>query len=228
MKNLFIFLFLISSTTKTIIEYKDLKFDNPILTIIDGFHGALDGRTIQQCMDTLRFLSNLQHGKIKHNNKPSENKQIANYRTYKLDEETVYLQTLILKEEELTKNNAPKDLEDYKKIAKCLQEMKDEFWRFSEPMMNKANMAKAANLALIKEWTKKQDRLDSHLLKWGCDDEKKNLDELSSKNFSIFCNDLKHFMIDLMRSLPKAREDFKKHCLQEEDWKKFDSIFEKK
>ncbi len=96
------------------------------------------------------------------------------------------------------------------KYNKCLHEIKEEFLKFTAPLLSEAEVTRNTTLLIVKEWCKKADREKSIMLNWGKADHEKLLFASSARTFRRFCRDLKNFLHDLMFNCPKGRELFKK------------------
>ena len=194
---------------------KFIKLTHWAIDLVDGIPGALDENAMLDSLKTRNYINKLLRG-------TPDPKTKTFKKDYTLDGKGVSLDDMVKLEEEAFKKGEQLS-EAYKE---CLAKMKHDFKVFTKPLLDDAEEAKETNMKLIKEWTKLAGREESLLLHWGKIDEEATLKAASAKEFRKFCVDLKEFLHDLMYSCPKARMQFKKAFLPEDEWDKFDKAFE--
>lgn len=197
---------------------KFIKLHHWAINLVDGIPGAIDENAILDSLKTRNYINKMLKG-------TPDAKTKTYLKDYELDGKKVALNDLVKLEEEAIKRSphSPAHSESFKE---CLAKIKLDFKIFTQPLLEEAEEARDINMKLIKEWAKIAGREESMLLHWGAVDEEATLKAASAKEFHDFSVDLKEFLHDLMYSCPKARTQFKKAFLPENEWDKFDKAFE--
>jgi hypothetical protein len=197
---------------------KFIKLHHWAITLVDGIPGAIDENAILDSLKTRNFINKMLKG-------TPDAKTKTYLKDYELDGKKVSLNDLVKIEEEAVKRS-PQNPAHTEAFKECLAAVKLDFKLFTKPLLEEAEEAKDINMKLVKEWAKTAGREESMLLHWGAVDEEATLKATSAKEFHAFAVDLKEFLHDLMYSCPKAREQFKKAFLPENEWTNFDKAFE--
>ncbi len=186
-------------------------FSGKLLSMVDGIPGFMDATSFDKCYGVWQMLHKLQHKAEK----------------FELDGKKVALKDLVLFERQLQTDNVPASDSRWAAFNKTLFAMKDALSVFTEPLLIQASssIVKATNQKLMAEWIKDQKLEHTLLTKWGEPDQKETLYKTSALDFNKFCNDLKHFLFDIMYNCPKARQQFKELCIKKEHWEQFDKAF---
>lgn len=199
---------------------------SPLLGLIDGLSFGINANHIKMMLMVHRELKKIMFGEA-----DKTGALIGRY-TFNGSQHSIRSLVLLetLKEEEYRNSHAAlsldaankqkiADLESgYKKFKKELEAslltIKKDFEQKVAPFEKNARGAKEQMLVLIAESCQKHGHPDSYLLKWADTQEGNEMvyvrDHLHSfKEFDQFCSDLLNFLEDLMRSCPKAWNQFK-------------------
>lgn len=181
--------------------------ENEVLHIVDGNPLAINGTTIGMM---LHLRSEL--GKRRQGAKGTDGKLTGMY-TYEGVKHT--LKSLIELEDQLLNNPTAENQKKLQDLHVYFNgAIKDEFLKLVAPFLDDARGAKDQMVRLITEWAQKTKRMNSHLLAWSQTKEgnestaiKENIPTI--RRFDEFCSDLVNFLESLMRSCPKACQQFK-------------------
>lgn len=176
---------------------------NPALELTDGKNPGMNGDACIDCLQVRNLINELVLGK-----KDSATKTYI--KQYDLNGKKVSLHDLVIIEQSgQLKAGTP----EYQAFQACLNEMKEVFVAFTEPLLGQAELMRNTTIELVKEWCIKSGNPNSILRSWGSVDEKKLLQDATATQFQQFCLDLKTFLHDLMFNCPKGRELFKSERL---------------
>lgn len=184
-----------------------IVLENEVLHIVDGNALAINGTTIGMMLHLRSEVSKRRFGA-----KGADGKLVGMY-TFAGQKHT--MQSLIELESEYTANPTAENQKKAAELHDFFQNtIKDEFIALMSPFLDDARGAKPQMVKLITEWATKANRLSSQLLAWSHTKEgsetvavKENIKTI--KAFEIFCVDLVNFLESLMRSCPRACQQFK-------------------
>lgn len=174
---------------------------DPAIGWIDGVHGAMDAEVMRDCLDVRRIINNIFHGE--------KNLTTGLYeKRYSLEghSEKVALNDLVHLELDYQKQGISLTDKRFRGLYACLSKIKEDFLERTKVLLESANETMSVNMRIVKEWTAKAQRTNSHLLLWGTENELEVLMQLNAQETKLFFLDLQNFMKDLMFSCPKARK----------------------
>jgi glutamate synthase domain-containing protein 2 len=194
------------ASTETHVEKQNkaaITLNTEALVLFDGVSGLIDKVTIRDMVYIGKEITKIQKGgldkvgKYSYNGKKYTLKQLALLEK-KLEEEKNTQNTRLLKE--------------------LLDQALKDFNTITNPFLAKAQGTKSLMIKLINEWAHKSNRLNSGLLRWGnlSSTEKEALKNnvKTLQSLDILCDDLRDFLLTLIRSCPKAwssYQDWIKH-----------------
>ena len=197
-------MFLFSAFTSSILNAeKFILLTDSAIGWIDGVHGAMDAEAIRDCLDVRRIINNIFHGEK--NLKTGAYEKLYTLEGYS---KRVSLNDLVHLELEYKSQNIPLTDERFVRLYSCLSQIKDYFLEKTHVLLESANETMSVNMRIVKEWTGKANRTNSHLLLWGTENEIEALRQLNAQDTKQFMLDLQNFMKDLMFSCPKARKAY--------------------
>jgi hypothetical protein len=197
-----------------------------ILEIIDGLSIGIDGEIIGIMLQVRKKILEMMEGKRKedgsyHGLYEFEGEFYSIHSFEKLETELATKQKII--EDEIKSAENKEELEGELKaillhqenLIKQLGVVKKEFEDAVGPFLNNARNVKEPLIMLITESCTKHNRLNSLLLDWAKIEGEDESDSFNKgvNNFAIFsefCKDLVNFLEDLVRSCPKAQQQFRK------------------
>ncbi len=194
-------------------DFPAIILTDPKLKLVDGFSWAMDGK---QYKKTMKFRLQLKQYRF------GEKTNDGLIGLYTFENQKYCLQTLMLLEEELTKNQTAENQKQLQALIKFLKEyIIEHFIDLSQPFLADARGAKKDMMALIVEWSIKAHRPDSYLLAWGASKEGEETQVIRTHiqtvhDFDQFCADLVYFLETLMRSCPIATQQFKELIKKEQ------------
>lgn len=190
----------------------DIILESSLVKLVDGLSFGIDGRKIAMMFKVRKEVRKIQHGVT--------NGQGAINGTYDFGGQKYGVHELAHIEKEAKNSN---DTQSISQLMQVLHIAKKDFLNKVKPYMATARGAKKPMFMLIQESCKKRNRPDSILLRWGAareEEEERQFehDIVSFAIFDTFCTDLMNFMEDVIRSCPKALEQFK-HMIEHEGHK---------
>lgn len=181
----------------------DIILESSLVKLVDGLSFGIDGRKIAMMFRVRKAVRKIQHG--------ISNEQGVFTGLYEFKGDTYGVHELAYIEQQAKLRS---DIETIDELKQVLILAKKDFLNKVKPYMATARGAKKPMFMLIKESCKKRNRSDSILLRWGAareEDEERQFehDIVGFGIFDVFCTDLMNFMEDVIRSCPKALEQFK-------------------
>lgn len=197
-----------------------------ILEIIDGLSIGIDGEIIGVILQVRKKIFEMMEGKRKEDGSYQslyefEGEFYSIHSFEKLEAELETKQKIVEDEMKSAENKDELDMElkatlhQKEKLMKELEVVKKDFEDAIGPFLSNARNVKEPLVMLITESCTKHNRLDSVLLDWAKIEGEDESDSFNKgvNNFAIFsqfCKDLANFLEDLVRSCPKAQQQFRK------------------
>lgn len=190
----------------------DIILESSLVKLVDGLSFGINGQKIAMMFRVRKEVRKIQYGT------PDNNGGFTGLYDFEGGNYSVHELAIIEQEAKATQ-----DHERFDRLAHVLIQAKKDFINKVKPYMATARGAKKPMFMLIQESCKKRNRTDSILLRWGAareEDEERQFehDIMDFPIFDVFCTDLMNFMEDVIRSCPKALEQFK-HMLEHEGHK---------
>lgn len=191
-----------------------ILLENEVLHIVDGNPLAINGTTIGMMLHLRSEIGKRRHG-VKHEGKLTG--------IYTFQDKKYTMAELVTLETEWYANPTKENKEKISQLYQYMQNhIKEEFLKLTAPFLADARGAKGQMVVLITEWAQKAHRINSHLLNWAHTKESEEASALKSqiptlKDFEQFCVDLVNFLESLMRSCPKACNQFKEILEQKQN-----------
>ena len=216
-------------------DHHGIVLTSEIISLIDGFPWGINANIIKHMLQVRREIKKIQFGD------PTKDGKLVGH--YIFDDIKYSVRTLATLESKYEMEYYKK-LESYSKdkegnhhplvelqqwnnqikhkFRTILEVAKKEFNIKVAPFSKNARGAKTQMLMLIEDSAKKRGREDCFLLKWADADEDNemvafNEQIITFKALDQFCTDLINFLEDLMRSCPKAWNQFKKIMDEQQD-----------
>jgi len=194
-----------------------IKLDDPILGVIDGIKGFMDGNTIHKMLFLGQELNQFMYGVInlndKGSNKEGNNNKENRIPQYAFKGKFYTLEQLVGVEEEIERlkdKDSKQYQEDKPEIAKTLEELKKDFLGFTSKVSKDAKGSAEQTYRLIDNFMSKYG--DCSLRYWRIDkDEVKSVHKrvTSIKLCFNMSHDLYYFLKAMIASCPKALEMYK-------------------
>lgn len=188
-------------TNIPLMAQKFILLNDPAIGWIDGIQGAMDAEVMRDCLDVRRIINNIFHGE--------KNLTTGIYeKSFTLEGHpgNVCLNDLVHLELEYQKQGIAKTDKRFAALYTSLSQIKDFFLDKTHVLLESANETMSVNIRIVKEWTNKANRANSHLLLWGTATEMEIFQKMNAQETKVFMLDLQNFMKDLMFSCPKARK----------------------
>lgn len=171
-------------------NYSPVTLKAESLALLDGIPGLIDEHKIHDIIYIGRAITQLQAG--------SSNKKGR----FAFNGKQYTLHQLV----ELEKQNKSQ-------LKPMIPVVVADFEKITTPFLAKAQGTKHFMIKLIAEWCSKAGRSTSGLLEWahlnsGTEKEVFHRSIKSLNDLDVFCDDLLHFLKDLVRSCPKARDRY--------------------
>jgi hypothetical protein len=186
--------------------------ESKLIPLIDGQVWGFDGIGVGLSLQIRRDINNILFG-TKSSTGLMQGKYTFDGKQYSINELAMIEKDL---EETLQNTCAPKITRKQAELTKLLKEAKNDFEVIVGPFLENARNAKEFMVPLIQEACTKRKRENSILLEWAQEHGKNaeatifNKYTVSFETLRLFCLDLTNLLEDLIRSCPKAREQFKK------------------
>ncbi|MBA3954625.1 hypothetical protein H0X48_04890 [Candidatus Dependentiae bacterium] len=170
--------------------YSPVTLKAESLALLDGIPGLIDEHKIHDIIYIGRAITQIQAGSSNKSGKYSYNGKL-----YTLHQ----LVALEKENKNQLKGMVPVVIADFEKVT--------------SPFLAKAQGTKHFMIKLIAEWCSKAGRSTSGLLEWahlnsGSEKEVFHRSIKTLQDLDTFCDDLLHFLKDLVRSCPKARDRY--------------------
>ncbi len=194
-------LFMLTAITATAenLTAGPMLLNDPILQIIDGIKGVMDGQRVHSIKYLQSQMKIFQLGNFDSKSK----KHIPQHRFQNKNYSLIDLVGI----ENQVKVNSP----EQKELTNLLTKLKEDMINLTRPFKREAQGAEQPMRKLIKAFCNQRRRSDSILLDWGVvrDEEASFRKKVTSfKSLNTFCEDMHTFHGDLLFSCPKAMKQY--------------------
>lgn len=201
MKIKFILLYIIYAASMTTTELTACVINMP--AGLDGNKKlGYSGHTVKQTLYIRKQIQKLLHGLVDRNTGTTKGVYYFNGQ---------YHSVATLAKFELEHKNLSDNLK--KELADLLEVAKNDFIKIAEPFVAQARGAKMITIRFIEEWAHYYNKKDCALLHWSKAKDGHEFDTFRTQTTSFvllaeFCEDLLSFLADLVKSCPRAWEQF--------------------
>ena len=200
------YLFIALITSTSLMANDPFVLNDPILKKVDGIRGLMDGPKIRGTLWLIKEIKLIHQGFIKINEQgipdPSrgaiEKELIFHGKRQTIDN------FIHLEQQELSH-------EERQTFKELFAEVKDYFDKVNHLLLADAQGTQSFMIQLIREFCKNTHRQESMLLNWskGAEVELYQKTVTDFKKFHSFSSDLMHFLAVLIKSCPRAMQEYK-------------------
>jgi hypothetical protein len=171
-------------------------------SIVDGTPFGVNGHELKKMLYILKKIEDLLKGNIDPATKERAGK-------YLFQGKFLSIKQLVNVEKNI--NSFDKNSRD--EFYRVFEQAREDFIKINEPYLDQVQAGKLITLKFMEEWATKHDREDTYLLAWAKEKPTHEFESFRQKIITFelldtFCNDLISFISDLIRSCPRAWQQF--------------------